>query len=188
MCSFPLQFFQNTLIWFSKTEINLMSCHVFADPYNYLYIFPSQIPVILGVNRAYRVKREWSESRLVMSDSFQLRGLYSPWNSLGQNTAVDSLSLLWGIFPTQGLNPGLLHCRRVLYQLSHKGSPRILEWVAYLFSRRSSQPRNWTRVSCISGGFFAHWAIREAHVESTEGLIKYKAYIFRTDHLPVLQN
>ena len=168
MCSFPLQFFQNTLIWFSKTEINLMSCHVFAAPYKYLYIFPSQIPVILGVNRAYRVKCEWSESRLVMSDSFQLRGLYSPWNSLGQNTAVDSLSLLWGIFPTQGLNPGLLHCRRVLYQLSHKGSPRILEWVAYLFSRRSSQPRNWTMVSCIAGRFFINWAIKEALMEFTD--------------------
>ena len=39
-----------------------------------------------------------------------------------------------GIFPTQGSNPGLPHCRRILYQLSHKGSPRILEWVAYPFS------------------------------------------------------
>ena len=47
----------------------------------------------------------------------------SPWNSLGQNTGVSSLSLLQGIFPTQGLNPGLPHCRRILYQLSHKGSP-----------------------------------------------------------------
>ena len=46
--------------------------------------------------------------------------------------------LLQGIFPTQGLNPGLLHCRWILYQLSHKGSPRILEWVAYPFSRGSS--------------------------------------------------
>ena len=43
-----------------------------------------------------------------------------------------------GIFPTQGLNPGLPHCRQILYQLSHKGSLRILEWVAYPFSRRSS--------------------------------------------------
>ena len=46
-----------------------------------------------------------------------------PWNSLGKNTGVGSLSLLQGIFPTQGLNPGLLHCRQILYQLSHKGSP-----------------------------------------------------------------
>ena len=47
----------------------------------------------------------------------------------GQNTRVGSLSLFQGIFPTQGLNPGLLHYRQILYQLSHKGSPRILEWV-----------------------------------------------------------
>ena len=44
-----------------------------------------------------------------------------PWNSPGQNTEVGSLSLLQGIFPTQGLNPGLPHCRRILYQLSHQG-------------------------------------------------------------------
>ena len=54
------------------------------------------------------------------------------------------------------------HCRKILYQLSHKGSPRILEWLAYPFSSRSSWPRNWTRVSCIAGGFFTNWAIREA--------------------------
>ena len=68
---------------------------------------------------------------------------------------------------TQGLNPGLLHCRRILYQLSHKGSPRILEWVACPFSSWSSQPRNWTQVSCIAGGFFTNWATREApHIGS----------------------
>ena len=50
-------------------------------------------------------------------------GLYSPWNSPGQNTGVGSLSLLQGIFPTQGSNPGLPHCRWMLYQPSHKGSP-----------------------------------------------------------------
>ena len=49
--------------------------------------------------------------------------VYSPWNSLGQNTGEGGLSLLQGIFPTQGLNPGLPHCRQILYQLSHQGSP-----------------------------------------------------------------
>ena len=44
------------------------------------------------------------------------------------------------IFPTQGSNPGLLHCRQILYHLSHQGSPRILEWVAYPFSRGTSDP------------------------------------------------
>ena len=58
------------------------------------------------------------ESQSVMSNSLQPHGLYSPWNSSAQNTGVGSLSLLQGIFPTQGLNPGLLHCRRILYQLS----------------------------------------------------------------------
>ena len=53
--------------------------------------------------------------------------------------------------PTQESNPGLLHCRQILYQLSHKGSPRILEWVAYPFSSRSSQPRTRPGVSCIAG-------------------------------------
>ena len=57
-----------------------------------------------------------------MSNSLQPHGLYSPWNSLGQNTEVGSLSLLQGIFPTQGSNPGLLHCSQTLYQLSHKES------------------------------------------------------------------
>ena len=51
-----------------------------------------------------------------------------------------SCSLLWGIFPTQGLNPGLPHCGWILYQLRHQGSPRILEWVAVSFSRGSSDP------------------------------------------------
>jgi len=64
-----------------------------------------------------------SESCSVVSDSLRLHGLYSPWNSPGQNTEVGSLSLLQGIFPTQGSNSGLPHCRDILYQLSHKGSP-----------------------------------------------------------------
>ena len=70
--------------------------------------------------------------------------------------------LLQEIFPPQGLNPGLPHCRQILYQLSHKGSPRMLEWVAHPFSRGSSWPRNRTRVSCIAGGLFTNWAMREA--------------------------
>ena len=95
-------------------------------------------------------------------DSLQLHGLYSPWNSPGQNTGAGSCSLLQGIFPTQGSNPGLLHCRWILYCLRHQGSPRILEWVAYPFSSRSSWPRDWIRISCIAVGFFTSWATREA--------------------------
>ena len=77
---------------------------------------------------------------------------------------VGSPSLLQGIFPTQGTDIGLPHCRWILYQLSHKGRPKILEWVAYPFSNGSSQPRNWTKVSYIASEFFTSWAIREARM------------------------
>ena len=81
-------------------------------------------------------------------------------DSPGKNIGVGCHALLQGIFPTQGLNPGLLHCRWI-HHLSHQGRPRILKCVVYPFSRGSSQPRNWTRVSCIVGGFFTSWATRE---------------------------
>ena len=60
-----------------------------------------------------------------MSDSLWPHGLYSLWNSPGQNTGMGSHSLLQGIFPTQGSNPGLPHCRQIPYQLSHQGSPSL---------------------------------------------------------------
>ena len=91
-----------------------------------------------------------SESCSVVSDFLWSHGLYSPWNSPGQNTGVGNFSLLQELFPIQWLNPGLLHCRQILCQLSHKASPKILEWVAYPFSRGSSQLRNQTGVSCLA--------------------------------------
>ena len=66
------------------------------------------------------VTKRVSESRSVMSDSLWPHGLYSPWN-----TGVGSLSLLQGIFPTQGSNPGLPHCRQILYQLSHQARANV---------------------------------------------------------------
>ena len=107
------------------------------------------------------------ESCSVVSDSLQPHGLYSPWpDSPGQNTGVGrgSLFLLQVIFPTQGSNSGpSLHWGPAFFdQLSHKGSLRKLEWVSYPFSSESSQPRNPARVSCIAGGFFTNWPIREA--------------------------
>ena len=83
-------------------------------------------------------------------------------DSSGKNTAVGCHALLQRIFPTQGSNPGLPHCKWILYHLSHQGSPWILEWVAYPFCRGSSWPRNWTGVSCIAGRFFTSRALREA--------------------------
>ena len=103
------------------------------------------------------------ESHSVMSDSLWHHGLCSPWNSPGQNTGVGNRSLLQGIFSTQRSNPGLPHRRWILYQLSHQGSPWILEWVACPFFRGSSRPSDRTGVSCTAGRFFTSWATREAH-------------------------
>ena len=98
-----------------------------------------------------------------MSSSLQPPGLDSPWNS-----------------PEDLPNPGIdqiPYCRWILYHLSprfftifpyHQGSPRILEWVAYPFSKGSSWPRNQTRVSCIAGGFFTSWATSEATYQWNE--------------------
>ena len=90
--------------------------------------------------------------------------------------------LEWVAFPfSRGFpNPGIesrFPAWCWIYQLNHKGSPRILEWVAYPFSSGSSQPRNQTGVSCIAGGFFINWAIREV-------LGKYQ----REDMLGIWQN
>ena len=115
-----------------------------------------------------------SESLSVVSDSLRPYGLHSSWNSPGQNTGVGSISLLQGIFPIQGSNPGLLNCRQILYQLSHQGSPRILEWVAYLFSSGSSWPRNQTwglqmqgspafQADCVSTELSGQYAVYVCH-------------------------
>ena len=64
-----------------------------------------------------------SESHLVVSDSFLPHGLYSAWNYPSQNTGMGSLPLVQRIFPTEESNPGFPHCRWILYQRSHQGSP-----------------------------------------------------------------
>ena len=118
----------------------------------------ARIHVLLSLNLQSLVdllfQQSESQCRLVVSDSLRPHGLYGPWNSPGQKTGVGSLSLLQGIFPTQGSNPGLLHCRQIVYHLSPQGSPRILEWVAYPVSSGSFGPRNQTGVSCTAGGLF----------------------------------
>ena len=64
--------------------------------------------------------------------------VYGIWNSPGQTTGMGSPSLLQRIFPTQGWNTGLTHCRRILHQVGHKGKARIVYWVAYPFFMGSS--------------------------------------------------
>ena len=149
--------------WYSPGKNTRLGCHALLQR-----IFPTQ-----GSDPCLLCLLRWQAGSLPLvppgSPSHRLvqvaqscqslcHSMDCPWNSPGQNTGVGSLSLLQGIFPTQGSNPGLLYCRQILHQLSHKGSPRILEWVAYPFSRGSSRPRNWTGISCNAGGFFTNWA------------------------------
>ena len=82
-----------------------------------------QRPLLGGLGQGWEGQRQGAcESRSAVFHSLRPHGLHSPWNSPGKNTGVGSLSLLQGIFPTQGLNPGLPHCSGFFYQLSHKGT------------------------------------------------------------------
>ena len=142
-------------------------------------------PGVLWLMGSQRVRHDWatelnwteeviseSESCSVVTNSLQPHRLYSPWNSSGQNTGVGSRSPLQGIFPTKGSNPGLPHCRQILYQLSHQRSPRILEWVAYPVYSGSSRPRNGTSNSFIAGRFFTRWDTGEALGNNVAQLVK----------------
>ena len=85
---------------------------------------------------------EVSDSCSVLSDSLWAYGLQPtrilcPWDSPGKNPRVGCYSLLQGIFPTQGSNPCLRHCRRILYCLSHKKAPHYWkkEAIQYFFKK-----------------------------------------------------
>ena len=115
----------------------------------------------------WATKESESESCSVVSDSLQPHGLYSPWHSPGKNTGVGSLSLIQGIFQTQGLNPGLPHCRWILYQLSYKGN---LDSV--LKSRVITLP---TKVCVVKAMIFPvviyrceSWTIKKAECQGTD--------------------
>ena len=119
-----------------------------------------------------------SESHSVVSDSLQPHRLYSPWNSQCQNTGVGGLSFLQGIFPTQGSNPGLPHCRWILYQLSHKGSPRIwsgsLNHLQRVFPTQESK---WGLLLCRRILYQLNYQ-KEKYYYTFQGTIGIKMFIF----------
>ena len=103
---------------------------------------------------------------LSLSDSFQPYGLQPtrllcPWEFSRQKYWNGLPCPPPRVLPSPGIKSGLQQCSSILYHLCHQGSPRILEWIAYPFSRGSSQPRNQIGVSCITGRFFTSWALRE---------------------------
>ena len=82
-----------------------------------------------------------------------------------------------GDLPNPGIKPRLPHCRQILDQLSHKGSPRIVEWVSYTFSSGSSLPGNQTGVSCIAGRIFTTRAtFGEGHSAVSDSLQPHELY------------
>ena len=95
-----------------------VSMSLYSSLSSYLYPFPSSYHSVLGyVSGSVLV----AQSCLTLDNPMNCS--LCSWNSPGKNTRVSSHSLFQGIFPTQGLNPGLLHCRQILYHLSHQGSP-----------------------------------------------------------------
>ena len=93
------------------------------------------------------LRMNWIESLPVISDTLTPHGLYSSWNSPGQNAGMGSLCLLQGIFPTQGSNPGLPHCRWILYQLNHKESSDPKNSWQTTSALRQKKKLSWGRVA-----------------------------------------
>ena len=155
-------------IWDSMFFLDLIDYFLFhaGEIFNYNLFKIFRIPFIF-LFLFWKWKE--SESHSVVSDSLWPHGLYSPYNSLGQNTRVGSLSLLQGNFPTQGSNPGLLHCRQILYHLSHKGSPIIPMLVHLIFSQSS------LRLSCFFLFFHSFYFILLLEVIST--ILSYSSLI-----------
>ena len=102
------------------------------------------------------------ESHSVVSSSLRSYGLYSPWNSPGQNTGVGPLSLLQGIFHKSWVEPRSPTLQVDSWPAEPQGKPKNTGMVAYTFSSRSFWPRNRRGISWIAGGFFTNWTIREA--------------------------
>ena len=108
-----------------------------------------------------------SESHPVVSDSLRPHGLYSPRNSPGQNTGVGGCSLLQRIFPTQGSNPGLAHCRWILYQLSYKGNPCSSQESFSILANHLADGKTTTRIGC---GAVTIMLLRPLHRGEASGL------------------
>ena len=115
-----------------------------------------------------------------MSDSLQPHGLYRPWNSPGQNTGVGSLSLIQGIFPTQGLNPGRQHCRWILYQLAEPQEKPKNTGVGSVQSSSVAQscPTLCDHMDCSTPGLPVHHQLPE----STQTQVHWVSDVIQPSH------
>ena len=128
-----------------------------------------------------RSKIYLSEGRSVVSESLTY-GLYSPWNSSGQNTGVVSLSLLQGIFPTRASNPALPYCRCILYQLSlmrDRGKQKILQNEV-----TTTLTHQWEKCPAYSELGRRHWQ----YTNFLKRIFKLNIYISRAPYRAAFKN
>ena len=171
------------------------SWHLFKSYFFKIYLIIFDSFSLLKIFSIYFLKyslhhhyKDWSEVKVTQS----CRLFATPWTIQSmefswQNTGLGSLSLLQGIFPTQGLNPDLLHSRRILYQLNHKGRPEILELVAYPFFSGSS----WPGIKLGSPALrvdSSNWAIREAHYKDYIWVLSKSEIFFAINLIPLIGN
>ena len=122
-----IQLLHSTQNWVPLGDTQLFLCDPLGSP-TVWWVKKVQSFLFLTLPKPLCIHERWKWSRSVMSDSLGPPWLLRPWDFPGKSTGVGCHFLLQGIFPTQGLNPGLLHCRQTLYPLSHQGSPYIPTW------------------------------------------------------------
>ena len=117
--------------------------------------------------------------------------LLCPWDFPGKGTGVGRHFLLQGIFPTQGSNPGLLHCRQILYWLSYKRSPyllaHVLEWLCHAFQKTILIPPDlvWSHFMCYNSPCRFLWVQRGS--EYLQLLVSWRIFpkLWGTDYEPI---
>ena len=155
--------------WKVKVKVTL-ACPTLCNPMDYTVYGILQARILEWVafpfSRGSSQPRDWTQVSRIAGRFF------TSW-------ATIAISFSRGFSRPNWTHISSVSCigRRVHYQLSHKGSPRILEWVAYPFSSVSSQPRNWTRVSCIAGGFFTNWWTYQVSPSIRKTSNKHKNYV-----------
>ena len=130
---------------FSGIKYMCVYTHMHTHTHTHTYVYTCMCCAVLRLSVLSDAVILWTVARQAPLSMRILQAIILEWVAMTSSR---------GTFPIQGLNPGLPHCRQILYHLNHQGSPRILEWVVYPFSRGSSQPMNQTGVSCLAGGFF----------------------------------
>ena len=185
-------FFICVIIFFPQHFLLILSQSSYLSAYiTHLFLPVSTFPLRTFNILIMRACQSLSHVRLFVTLWTQPTRLLCPWNSPGKDSGVGIHSLLWGIFPTQGPNLGLLHCRQLLYHLSHQVSPILIIYsahITYLVVSNSLWPHGLqpTRLLCPwnfpsrNTGVECHFILQGIFL--TQGL---KPYLFHLHHWQV---